>query len=88
MRTRIVRIGNSRGVRIPRPLLEQIGLHGEVELSAEHGSLVIRPARKPRSGWDGAFRAMARRGEDALLDDVAPSLSAWDEAEKAWMELS
>jgi antitoxin MazE len=84
MKTRIVRIGNSRGVRIPKPLLEQVGLHGEVELCAENGSLVIRPARKPRAGWDNAFRAMARRGDDALLDDVPPSLSSWDEVEWEW----
>ncbi len=84
MRTRIVRIGNSRGVRIPKPLLEQAGLHGEVEMSAENGSVVIRPVKKTRSGWDDAFRAMAGRGDDALLDDVAPSLSSWDEVEWEW----
>jgi antitoxin MazE len=84
MKTRIVRIGNSRGVRIPKPLLEQTGLRGEVEIVAENGSLVIRPARKPREGWDEAFREMARRGDDALLDDVPPSLSRWDEDEWEW----
>ena len=84
MKTRIVRIGNSQGVRIPRPLLEQTGLHGEVELIARDGSLLIRPARKPREGWAEAFREMARRGDDALLDKAPPSLSAWDEDEWAW----
>ncbi len=75
MKTRIVRIGNSRGVRIPKRLLEQTGLQGEVEISAEDGALVIRAARKPREGWDAAFREMARRGDDALIDDAPPSLS-------------
>ena len=84
MKTRIVRIGNSRGLRIPKPLLEQAGLHDEVELSAENGSLVIRPARQPRSSWAGAFRAMARHGDDTLLDDVTPVLSSWDEDEWEW----
>ncbi len=84
MKTRIVRIGNSRGVRIPKPLLEQAGLNGDVEIRAENGSLVIRPARKPREGWDAAFREMARRGDDALLDDVPPTLSSWDEDEWEW----
>ena len=84
MKTRIVRIGNSQGVRIPKPLLEQTGLRGEVEIVADNGSLVIRPARKPREGWDEAFREMARRGDDALLDDVPPSLSRWDEDEWEW----
>ena len=84
MKTRIVPIGNSQGVRIPKPLLEQAGLAGEVEISAEGGALVIRPANKPRAGWTVAFREMARRGDDALLDDAAPSLSAWDEGEWEW----
>jgi antitoxin MazE len=84
MKTRIVRIGNSRGVRIPKPLLDQTGLQGEVEISAEDGALVIRAARKPREGWDAAFREMARCGEDALIDDAPPGLSSWDEDEWEW----
>jgi antitoxin MazE len=83
VKTRIVSIGNSRGVRIPKPLLEQTGLSGEVEISAEDDAVVIRPARKPRAGWAEAFREMSRRGDDALLDD-APGLSGWDEAEWEW----
>jgi len=83
MKTRIVPIGNSQGVRIPKPLLEQTGLTGEVEIRAANGSLVIRPAKKPRAGWSTAFQEMARLGDDALLDE-APSLSRWDEDEWAW----
>jgi antitoxin MazE len=84
MKTRIVAIGNSRGIRIPKPLLEQTGLSGEVDISAEDGALVIRPAKVPRAGWAAAFQQMARRGDDALLDDAAPSLSAWDEGAWEW----
>lgn len=84
MKTRIVPIGNSRGVRIPKALLDQTGLSGEVEISAEGNTLLIRPARKPRAGWAEAFREMARRGDDALLDDAPPSLSSWDESEWEW----
>ncbi len=84
MKTRIVRIGNSRGIRIPKPLLEQTGLHGEVEISAEDDALVIRSAKKPRAGWAAAFQEMAQRGDDALLDAGAPSLSSWDEGEWEW----
>jgi antitoxin MazE len=84
MRTRIVRIGNSQGIRIPKPLLEQTGLRDEVEVSVQDDALIIRPARKPRAGWADAFREMARRGDDALLDDVPPSLTSWDEDEWEW----
>ena len=50
------------------PLLEQSGLGDEVESSVEDGSLVIKPATKPRAGWEAAFRRMAERGDDAPLD--------------------
>jgi antitoxin MazE len=84
MKTRIVPIGNSQGIRIPKPLLEQTGLSGEVEIVAEDDALVIRPARKPRASWAAAFQEMARRGDDALLDDAVPGLSSWDEDEWEW----
>lgn len=82
VKTRIVRIGNSQGVRIPRPLLDQAGLPDDVELDVRAGSIVIRAAVQPRSGWDTAFEAMATAGDDALLD--APTPTAWDDAEWAW----
>jgi antitoxin MazE len=69
MKTRIIRIGNSRGIRIPKPLLQQAGLSGEVEMRAQNGSLVIRAAKKPRAGWAAAFAEMASRGHDGLLDE-------------------
>jgi antitoxin MazE len=84
MKTRIVRIGNSRGVRIPKPLLDQTGLSGDVEIRAENQSLVIRPARKPREGWAKAFKTMGERGDDALLDDLSHSVSGFDEDEWEW----
>jgi antitoxin MazE len=68
MKTHIVRIGNSKGVRIPKPLLEATGLQGEVEITAEDGSLVIRPIRRPREDWSAAFQRMALLGDDALID--------------------
>jgi antitoxin MazE len=84
MKTRIVRIGNSRGVRIPKPLLEQTGLDGDVEVRVEGARLVIEAAAKPRAGWAAAFGEMARRGDDALLDDVPPTATKWDEEEWEW----
>ena len=84
MKTRIVKIGNSQGIRIPKPLLEQTGLHGEVEMDAANNALVIRPARRARAGWAAAFQEMASRGDDVLLDDVAPSLTQWDEDQWEW----
>ena len=84
MKTRIVRIGNSRGVRIPKLLLEQTGLSEEVLIEAEGNCLVLRPASHPRQGWDEAFRAMAESGSDRLLDGDIVSTSKWDEEEWEW----
>ena len=84
MKTRIVRIGNSQGIRIPKPLLEAAGLQGEVDLTSRRGVLLIQPARKPRTGWREAFQEMAKRGDDALLADLPPTLSDWDEEEWEW----
>jgi antitoxin MazE len=84
MKTRIVQFGNSKGLRIPKHLLDQTGLRGEVEIDAENDVLIIRPARRPREGWAAAFQKMAERGDDALLDDVPPSLSQWDKDEWEW----
>lgn len=84
MKTKIITIGNSQGIRLPKPLLKESGIRGEVEVTVEDSSLVIRPVRKPREGWDAAFAKMAERGDDALLDGDAPPLSSWDEQEWRW----
>jgi len=68
VRSRIVRIGNSKGIRIPKPLLEEAQLKDAVDITVEDGALVVRPVRHPREGWAEAFRAMHDRGEDRLLD--------------------
>ena len=83
MKTRIVRIGNSQGLRIPKPLLEQSGLGEEVELEVRPHEIVIRAASRVRSDWDEAFQEMAAQGDDSLLDsDVL--LSQWDDEEWSW----
>lgn len=66
MRSRIIQIGNSQGVRIPKPLLEQAGLEGEVELHAEDGRIVIASPRRARTGWAEAARRLREAGEDAV----------------------
>lgn len=57
MRVRIVRIGNSRGVRIPKAVLDETGLDGEVELRVAGGTVVLEPVSRPRAGWAEAFAA-------------------------------
>ena len=84
MKAHLVRIGNSQGVRIPKPLLEQTGLQDEVEIEVKDDHLVIRAVSHPRAGWAEAFQAMAEHGDDALLDGDALCLTRWEEEEWEW----
>ncbi|HTD46993.1 MAG TPA: AbrB/MazE/SpoVT family DNA-binding domain-containing protein [bacterium] len=81
-KARVVRIGNSRGIRIPKVLLEQLEIGEEVEMSVHRGGLTIRSARRPREGWADAFRQMAVHGDDRLLDQ--PALTKWQAKEWEW----
>jgi len=81
-RSRIVQIGNSRGIRVPKMLLDHAALPDEVELQAENGRLIVRAAKGPRAGWAAAAKAMHERGEDGLLD--APTPSRFDDREWKW----
>lgn len=83
VKTRIIKIGNSQGIRIPKPLLDQTGLAGEVHLQVEQNRIVIQPADHPRCAWDQAFADMAKNGDDILLDP-ADIQSEWDEKEWEW----
>ncbi|MFN6559545.1 MAG: AbrB/MazE/SpoVT family DNA-binding domain-containing protein [Nostoc sp. ChiSLP01] len=82
IRTRIVKIGNSQGIRIPKPLLEQSGIQTEVEIEVHNDRLILRAAPKLRVGWDEAFAAMAEQHDDVLLDDV--NTTNWEESEWQW----
>ena len=84
VRTRIVKIGNSQGIRIPKLLLDQLGLGEEVELAVQQNQLVIRSVRRPRYSWDEQFKTMAERGDDHLLDEATFGLSRWDTEEWEW----
>jgi antitoxin MazE len=81
-RTRIIRIGNSQGFRVPRALLEQAQLTEEVELQAQPGRLIVRATRRPRAGWDEAARMMRERAHDELLDEPTPT--KFDEEDWKW----
>jgi antitoxin MazE len=67
MRIELVRIGNSRGVRIPKTVIEQCGFGKTVELRVENDCLIISPERRPRQGWEKAFQAAGPSVDDQLL---------------------
>ncbi len=85
MKAKIIRIGNSQGIRIPKPIIEESGLQGEVELQLHENGIVIRPIAKRRAGWDQAFQSMAAGRDDQLLDEESLAYqSSWDVEEWQW----
>lgn len=82
MKTKLVRMGNSRGVRLPKPLIEQAGLTDEVELEAHGNTIVIIAKKAPRSGWAEAARKLHDQGGDKLLDPPTPT--HFDKDEWQW----
>ena len=84
MRARVIKIGNSQGLRIPKPILEQTGIRDDVEIEFEKNQIIIRPVQKARDGWDKAFKMMAEKGDDAIIIDDNDVSHSWDEEEWQW----
>ena len=83
MRVELTRIGNSRGIRIPKPLIQQCGLGDTVDLRVTADGLVVTPHRAARQGWREAFAASASaKDEELLLDNLPPN--AFDSEEWEW----
>ncbi len=74
---KLIAIGNSRGVRLPKELIAQAGLEDEIELIVRDGEIILANRRHPREGWAKAFEEAAARGELEL-----------DDEDKAWIETS
>ena len=82
MITQLIKVGNSRGVRIPKPLIQETGLTDDVTIRVEGGSIIISPVRTVRSGWQGAFNKMHANNGDVLIDENIRS--SWDNEEWEW----
>lgn len=82
MKAKVIRIGNSKGIRIPKSIIEQVGLGEEIILEASKGTIVIRPTISVRANWAAAFEEMARNGDDELL--LPESQTSWDRQEWQW----
>lgn len=81
MKASIIQIGNSQGLRIPKPILEQCGFGSVVELEVQDKKLIIKPHESVRKNWEKAFEKMADHGDDQLLEF---SSNQWDEEEWEW----
>lgn len=83
MRARVIKIGNSQGLRIPKPILEQTGITDDVEIEVHNNQIIIRPVKNVRDRWDDAFKKMGQSGDDELIinDNISHS---WDDDEWQW----
>lgn len=81
MKAQIIQIGNSQGIRIPKVLLEESRVTGEVEVELHPDGILIRNAQKPRSAWDEAFKAMAENEDDEL---AAAAPTSFERKEWQW----
>ena len=85
MKTKVVKIGNSRGIRIPKSLIHESGLKTEVELEVSDGQIIIKPISTNRESWDTVFKKMAQKQDDIILDNESIlSQSRWDQEEWEW----
>ena len=85
MKTRLISIGNSRGIRIPASIIRECGLEGELELEVRDGQVLIAPCNNPRAGWEAAIKDsldVTTGGGQALLPDDMPN--EFDESEWTW----
>lgn len=85
MKTKVIKIGNSRGIRIPKSLIDESGLKSEVEIEVNDGQIIIKPISKNRESWEAEFRRMAKNKDDILLDSaILVEQSKWDKEEWEW----
>ncbi|MDA0671137.1 MAG: AbrB/MazE/SpoVT family DNA-binding domain-containing protein [Bacteroidetes bacterium] len=85
MKTKVIRIGNSQGVRIPKVFIDESGIAEEIEMTLRDNEIVLRSAETTRKDWDASFEKMAELGDDTLLDqEELEKPSNWDDSEWTW----
>lgn len=85
MITKVIKIGNSRGIRIPKSIIEQSGIKNEVELEVKEDKIIIKSLSEVRKNWNSAFQKMSENNDDLLLDENNLSnQNSWDSEEWTW----
>lgn len=83
MQMDIIKIGNSKGIRLPQTVLKQCGIESKVELEIQDDYIIIKPVKTPRQGWAEAFKLMHKNNDDSMLvpEEIDNEmLEAWDES--------
>lgn len=85
MITKVIKIGNSRGIRIPKSIIDQSGIKNEVELEVKDDKIIIKSLSEIRKNWNLAFQKMSKSNDDLLLDEnTLTDQSSWDNEEWTW----
>jgi antitoxin MazE len=73
MKAKLVQIGNSRGIRLPKPLIEEARLNDEVDIHVQDGAIVITSTSSPRMGWATSAKKLHDQKQDAVFDSYSPT---------------
>ncbi len=84
MKSRIVKIGNSKGIRIPKALIEECKLSGDVELEVVSNGLLIKPSKAPRIKWSDAFKRMSNNDEDEMIVENSEAQTSFEKEKWRW----
>lgn len=84
MKTQLIKIGNSKGIRIPKTMVEQCKLNGELNIVVRENEIVIKADENNRLGWDEAFKKAASLKENSMVDEDGMNLADWDQKEWKW----
>lgn len=85
MQLQLRRIGNSQGVILPRPMLQQVGIENEIDLEVTDGAIILRPAKPhPRAGWDEAFAKVTEAVHTPDNDLFNGISNTFDQTEWQW----
>ncbi|MFN8576329.1 MAG: AbrB/MazE/SpoVT family DNA-binding domain-containing protein [Candidatus Sericytochromatia bacterium] len=79
MLTKLIKVGNSKGIRIPSSILKECQITDQLEMEVKNNTIIIKPLNKARQGWEEAFRLMSERKEDKLLiDNIDEEMDNWE----------
>ena len=67
MELSIINIGNSKGIRLSKTILEKYNISDKIEIILEKGFIILKPKSEPRKNWEKAFEKMHKNGDDQLL---------------------
>lgn len=79
MLTKLIKVGNSKGIRIPSGILKECEIEDQIEIEVKDNTIILKPVKKVREGWDEAFKKMHQKLEDKLIDEnIDAEMDDWE----------